>query len=108
MLESFEVALVEDPSRAVQEDLDVKLWRHLLYPQIDASRKAIASSTQLEQKKLLSEQLDSAILSYLGRLDFILERLNGVEASEAVKRIRLRLTLYCGDLRKNWMQFHLL
>ncbi len=95
------MALVEDSSRAVQEDLDLKLWRLLLYPQIDAARKAIASALNLEAKIMFSEKLDSMILSYLGRLDFILERFKGAfEVTEAVKRIRLRLTLYCGDLRK--------
>lgn len=94
--------MLKDPERAVQEELDLRLWRHLVYPRIDRIRKTIASTSQVADKKHLSEQLDSMILSYLGRLDLILERLKTVEAAnEARRTLCLNLTLYTGDLRKH-------
>ncbi len=91
---------MEDSGRAAQEDLDLKLWRDLIYPKIDTLRKEIAYSKNLEAKKSISEELDALILAHLGYFDYMLSRLRCLDSNEAVKRIRLRFTLYCGDLRK--------
>lgn len=95
-LNSYEKAIINDSDAAVSEEIDIKLWKNGIYPQIDRLRKQIASSTDVHEKKQLSGQLDSIILANLGRIDGLIELL----PENSPKRILFKLYLYSGDLRK--------
>ena len=97
-MNSYEQAIINDTNAAITGDIDIKLWKNGIYPQIDRLRKQIASSTEVNEKKQLSGQLDSIILANLGRLDGLIEELT---ETQSPKRILFKLYFYSGDLRKS-------
>lgn len=113
--------MLSDSTSAVNEQLDVKLWRSVLYPQIDYIRRQIMTSKDEAIKIQLSQQLDTILLTHSGRLSHLISHLLGEERNqiaassnlfldeefaggdleeEMKKKLLFKLFSYSGDLRK--------
>ena len=63
------LAEFNEPSLQDQSDqLALKMWRNIIYPQIDYIRRQLTTSKEEEIRRNLAHQLDTIILSHLGRI----------------------------------------
>lgn len=54
------------------EQLSLKMWRNVMYPQIDYIRRQLTASNDENERRALSQQLDTIILGHLGRLGHLI------------------------------------
>ena len=77
-MDILETAILTDPTRATNDNLDVLLWRHAIHPPVDTLRKRLVSEAAKmdpETRKNQTYLLDRIILTSLGRLGYLITKL---------------------------------
>jgi hypothetical protein len=95
------------------DQLTLKMWRNIIYPQIDYIRRQLTSSKDEEIRRNLAYQLDTIILGHLGRISNLIacftegkrdlfdsETFLNEEFDFKQKKILVRLLTISGDLSK--------
>lgn len=50
------------------DQMALKMWRNIIYPQIDCIRRLLTTSKDENERRNLAQQLDTVILGHLGRI----------------------------------------
>ena len=112
MLDAIEEAILgEDPEIIIQDQLEIKMWRNVIYPQIDFIRRQLTSPKDDSDRSFLAQHLDTIILSHLGRLGHLISCLtqgkrekfeSGAfleeEFEKNLRRLVVKLLTFSGDL----------
>ena len=93
------------------DQLTLKMWRNIIYPQIDYIRKQLNVSKDENERRNLAQQLDTAILGHLGRIGNLIANFtvgkrdkfdNGAflvgDYEEIQRKLLVRLFTFSGDL----------
>lgn len=113
-IEDALLAGFNEPSLHDQSDqLTLKMWRNIIYPQIDYIRRQLTTSKEEEIRRNLAHQLDTIILGHLGRIANLIACFtagkreifeSGAFLNEEFdykqKKILVRLLTISGDLSK--------
>lgn len=97
----------------VCDQLAVKMWRNIIYPQIDYIRRVLTASKDENERRNLAQQLDTAILGHLGRIGNLIASFTAGkrdkfdsgafligEFEEWQRKLLVRLFTFSGDLCK--------
>ena len=116
VLDNIEEALLSGFYSITSEDdncdqLTLKMWRNIIYPQIDYIRKQLNVSKDENERRNLAQQLDTAILGHLGRIGNLIANFttgkrdkfdNGAfligDYGEIQSKLLVRLFTFSGDL----------
>lgn len=95
------------------DQLAIKMWRNIMYPQIDYIRRQLTASKDDNERRNLSHQLDTIILGHLGRLGHLISCFTAGkrelfdsgaffigEFGETQKKLIVKLLTFSGDLGK--------
>ena len=127
-MDYIEEALVtgfNDPELQEQCDqLTLKMWRNVIYPQIDYIRRLLTTNSSTSSTKdendrpYLAQQLDTAILGHLGRIGHIVAVFTGGkrekfesdaflmgEFGTRQSKLLVRLLTFSGDLSTGFNEY---
>lgn len=95
------------------DQITIKMWRNIIYPQIDYIRRLLSTSKDEDKRRSLAQQLDTAILCHLGRMGQLIAGFTAGkrdkfesgafligEFGERQRKLLVRLLTFSGDLSK--------
>ena len=95
------------------DQLTLKMWRNIIYPQIDYIRRQLTISKDEETRRRLACQLDTIILGHLGRISNLIacftegkreifesKAFLNEEFDDKQRKLLVRLLTFSGDLSK--------
>lgn len=95
------------------DQLSLKMWRNVIYPQIDYIRRLINTTKDGDERRSLAQQLDTSILCHLGRIGYLISGFTEGkkdkfesdaflmdEFGEKQRKLLVRMLTYSGDLCK--------
>ena len=115
VLDHIEEALLSSFISKVLDDncdqLALKMWRNIIYPQIDYIRRQLTTSKDENERRNLAQQLDTVILAHLGRIGNLIANFTAGKRDkfdsgaflieyyeESQRKLLVRLFTFSGDL----------
>ena len=115
VLDHIEEALLSSFFADISDDdcdqLALKMWRNIIYPQIDYIRRLLTASMDENERRNLAQQLDTIILGHLGRIGNLISNFTARKRDkfdsgafligdyeERQRKVLVRLFTFSGDL----------